>query len=90
MALEQAPVVIDEKLCTACGICINVCPKNVLELVEDLHIWTGSMCKVARPEDCIRCKMCETACPHFSISVVDTGVELTFQDSQNNQVTKSK
>jgi 2-oxoglutarate ferredoxin oxidoreductase subunit delta len=90
MAVEQAPVVVNEDLCTACGICIQVCPKNVLELVEDLHVWTGSMCKVQRPEDCIRCKFCENACPHFAIDVADMGVELTFTDSKGNQVTKSK
>ncbi len=64
--------------------------KLYVQLVEDLHVWTGSMCKVARPEDCIRCKFCENSCPHFAIEVVDIGVELTFKDSKGNVVTKSK
>jgi 2-oxoglutarate ferredoxin oxidoreductase subunit delta len=90
MAEERLPVVVNEALCTACGICIKVCPKNVLELVEDLHVWTGAMCKVARPEDCIRCKFCENSCPHFAIDVVDIGLELTFKDSKGSSITKSK
>jgi NAD-dependent dihydropyrimidine dehydrogenase PreA subunit len=27
-------VVIDEELCTACGVCVNICPNDVLELAE--------------------------------------------------------
>ncbi|WP_025209271.1 4Fe-4S binding protein [Hippea sp. KM1] len=90
MAEKRMPVEINEKLCKGCGLCVNVCPKNVLEMVEDLHVWMGTIAKVARPEDCIRCKMCEDICPDFAITVADIGVELEFTDSKGNTVTKSK
>ncbi|MGC9259659.1 MAG: 4Fe-4S dicluster domain-containing protein [Phycisphaerae bacterium] len=90
MVLEQTPVVVN-KFCTACGLCVDVCPKMVLELVEDLQVWTGAMCKVMRPEDCIRkCKFCEAVCPHFAINVVDVGVETAFRDSRGQTVVKAK
>ncbi|WP_035589170.1 4Fe-4S binding protein [Hippea jasoniae] len=90
MAEKRLPVEINEKLCKGCGLCVHVCPKNVLEMVEDLHVWMGTIAKVVRPEDCIRCKMCEDICPDFSIKVADVGVELTFEDSKGNLITKSK
>jgi len=90
MVEERLPVVIDEKLCKACGLCVNVCPKNVIEMVEALNVWTGAMAKVVKPENCIRCKLCEQICPDFSITVANIGEELTFQDSQERTITKSK
>ncbi|MCD6133258.1 MAG: 4Fe-4S binding protein [Deltaproteobacteria bacterium] len=90
MAEERLPVIINESLCKACGYCVEVCPKNVLEMVEALDVWMGAMAKVVRPENCNRCKMCEIICPDFAIDVAERGVEITFTDSQGKVVTKTK
>ncbi len=90
MGEKRLPVEVNYDLCKGCGLCVHVCPKNVLEMVEDLRVWMGTTAKVMRPEDCIRCKMCEDICPDFAITVVDVGVELTFEDSKGNLITKSK
>ncbi len=37
--------VIDEELCTGCEICIDECPNNALEMVDDVA-------KLVKPEDC--------------------------------------
>ena len=47
--------------CKGCRICVNLCPKNVLELDEDNKI------VIARREDCIKCGQCELRCPDFAI-----------------------
>ena len=67
MAEEEAakkPAVIKVKLewCKGCEICVAYCPKNVLEM-------EGGEVKVAKPEECIKCMLCELRCPDFAITV---------------------
>lgn len=57
------PVTIHTAWCKKCGICAAFCPKKVFDLDED-----GAPI-AARPEDCIRCRLCELRCPDFAIKV---------------------
>ena len=64
-ATKQLPrIVIHEKLCKGCSICIDFCPTNVLEL-------RGSIVKVRNLEACTRCQLCDLRCPDFAIQVFD-------------------
>lgn len=58
-----APVTVKSSWCKSCGICISVCPKNVLEFGHD------GKAVPARPDDCILCQMCEMMCPDLAITV---------------------
>ena len=49
--------------CKGCGICVEFCPKKVLEISEQEKV------VVAREADCIKCKQCEMRCPDFAIFV---------------------
>ncbi len=49
--------------CKGCGICVEFCPKKVLQLDKLGKIF------VARPEDCIACGQCELRCPDYAIFV---------------------
>ncbi len=59
----MAQVLIDNDLCKKCGICFNVCPKNVYSFNE----LDGP--KAERPEDCIECDICVKMCPDFAIKI---------------------
>ena len=57
---------VDKKLrirtewCKACGICVEFCPRNVLELKED-KIYIKDI------DSCIQCGQCELRCPDYAI-----------------------
>jgi 2-oxoglutarate ferredoxin oxidoreductase subunit delta len=59
---KEFQVQVDKVRCKGCGICVALCPKQVLELV-----YPEAKCFVVRLQDCIGCLMCEMHCPDFAI-----------------------
>lgn len=58
---------IDKNKCSACGDCVDVCPNQVLKVVGFKFIISHQHVKVARPNDCTGCLLCEEACPEGAI-----------------------
>lgn len=56
-------VVINKSWCKGCSLCVDVCPKKVLELDE------RQKANPARMSDCIGCRQCENICPDLAITV---------------------
>lgn len=54
--------VIDKELCTGCEICIDECPNNALEMVDDIA-------ELVRPEDCDGKGECAEVCPSEAITM---------------------
>lgn len=55
--------VINEEECIGCGICVDACPQEVLEV-------TGGMVAVANEDSCIACGDCVEECPMGAITEV--------------------
>jgi 2-oxoglutarate ferredoxin oxidoreductase subunit delta len=66
MAYEH---VVDKERCKGCGLCVTVCPKNVLEIDKEMNTRGYFPARQARPEDCIFCAICATICPDVAISI---------------------
>ena len=59
MAIKE----INRALCDGSGICLDVCPTDVIRLDKEKKAY------IAYPEDCCNCYLCEIYCPTRSIKV---------------------
>lgn len=78
MGQNHLPI-IDPGKCTACGICVKECPRQVLELIprsqliylacktQDKGKAVKNVCKVG----CIGCTLCVKVCPHDGAIAMD-------------------
>ncbi len=53
---------LDEEKCTGCGMCLEVCPHNVLEM-NRTHVAIQNL------DACMECGACSRNCPFDAISV---------------------
>ena len=71
---------IDKDRCKGCGLCVLVCPKNVLEMSSEVSAKGYFPAYQARPEDCIYCAMCCTMCPDVAITITEEVQEAAAQN----------
>lgn len=64
MASDTKTLNIDKILCKGCGICIEFCPKSVLNL-------QNGKINIIDEDLCIGCGMCEKLCPDYAIYLQD-------------------
>jgi 2-oxoglutarate ferredoxin oxidoreductase subunit delta len=60
---------IKQEWCKGCYICVEMCPKKVLERDETVFVRGFHPVVVVRPEDCTICRLCELLCPDLAIAV---------------------
>lgn len=68
--MAKGRVELDIDRCKGCGLCVSVCPKNVLEInLEQINAKGYSPANAKRMEDCIGCANCAISCPDSIITV---------------------
>ncbi len=64
-------IIIDKEKCTGCGICVEECPPEVLEIVDNKS-------QLINPGFCISCGHCAMVCPEMAIKSSETN-KLPFE-----------
>ncbi|MFQ5454840.1 MAG: RnfABCDGE type electron transport complex subunit B [Nitrospirota bacterium] len=88
---ENGLPVISEERCTACGLCVDVCPKSVIELMplsKDVQIRCSSKEKGAQVKKvctvgCIGCGKCVKICPYEAISMGNNLAKIDYEKCMN-------
>lgn len=57
---KEKTLALNIEWCKGCGICVEFCPKNVLEL-------ENGKVKISNIDACIKCGQCELRCPDYAI-----------------------
>ncbi len=75
MAEKETPK-IDEIRCIGCGTCVDVCPFNVLKIVEGKSV-------VINAAACVRCGACVSSCPVEAITLAGFQKKITEKEQED-------
>ncbi len=66
----MAKLTFETDLCKGCGLCVSVCPKQILKLAGGkLNRKGHTPVEIIDQEACIGCAFCATMCPDCVITV---------------------
>ena len=66
----MAKVTINEEVCKGCGLCVNACPKHILQLSKTKSNQKGYfVVEMTDQASCIGCAFCATMCPDCVLTV---------------------
>jgi 2-oxoglutarate ferredoxin oxidoreductase subunit delta len=60
---------INHDWCKGCGLCIEICPKNVYDRESKVSSKGFRQIIIKNPDACNQCMLCELLCPDLSITV---------------------
>jgi RnfABCDGE-type electron transport complex B subunit len=78
---------VDRERCTGCGLCVEVCPRGLIELVprdQEALVMCNSADKGAKARktcsvSCYACKKCEKVCEFDAIEVVNNCARIDYE-----------
>jgi NADPH-dependent glutamate synthase beta subunit-like oxidoreductase/CheY-like chemotaxis protein/NAD-dependent dihydropyrimidine dehydrogenase PreA subunit len=69
---EIPQIVLNQEVCSGCGVCVAVCPYDALKLVKS----DGGRVAVMDIIKCKRCGLCVSACPSGAVAIEDSLAEI--------------
>jgi len=70
LGIHGTNVAVDWDVCTGDGVCVDVCPVSLYDLVDAPgHPISEKKSDPAREPDCIQCLACEMQCPTGAIKI---------------------
>ncbi len=89
--IENGLARINEEKCTACGKCVQACPKQVIRIVPQEKKYVvmcnnhekGALAKDLCTVSCIGCKLCEKECPFEAIRVDGFLAQIDYDKCRN-------
>ena len=66
----MAIVTVNEDVCKGCGLCVDACPKKIMEISKERLNKKGyHPAQCVDLEKCVGCAFCATMCPDVAIAV---------------------
>ncbi|MBS4535947.1 RnfABCDGE type electron transport complex subunit B [Clostridium sp. D2Q-14] len=96
--IEDGIAHIDPEKCTACGKCLEACPKNIIKwtpydqnvVVDCNNNEFGKDVKVKCTTGCIGCKICVKACPFDAMEFEDNLARINYDKCTNCMICAEK
>ena len=75
----------NRKICTACGACKNICPKNAIQMKEDSK---GFLYPSIDEKKCVNCHQCEKVCKNIRTILKNFPSQTLALQSKNNTLSE--
>ncbi|HOB26686.1 MAG TPA: 4Fe-4S binding protein [Bacteroidales bacterium] len=75
MAKFKGAIVIDIEKCKGCGLCVEVCPQDVIVLGNNVNNKGYFYADIIK-EDCTACENCVMVCPDAVITLYKAKLEV--------------
>jgi len=67
--IEESKVQVQVSRCKGCGICINVCPEQVLQFSGDYNAKGYEYVRLTDEAACKSCTICALMCPEIALHI---------------------
>ncbi|MBZ4654025.1 MAG: 2-oxoglutarate-acceptor oxidoreductase subunit OorD [Peptococcaceae bacterium] len=67
--LLMPKVVVLSEYCKSCGLCVEICPKKILQIGDKVNQKGYYTVTVTEEEKCTGCTLCGLVCPDLALEI---------------------